>query len=144
MLKVSGIVRLGADPELKYLPDGTPILNLRAAANGSKKDAPPTWLSCSLFGKRAESLAPHLHKGDALVIYGTLSTREYESKGEKRMAVEVRLDDIDFAGGKKEDRPAPAAGGGGGFGGSRREPAQQGFDNDDVPFIYLETRWDRP
>jgi len=109
MIKAFGYARLGSDPELRFLQDGTPILSFRAAFNGAKKDADPTWISCSLFGKRAESLTPHLHKGDAVAVSGTLSTREYQAKdGTKRLSVELRLDDLTFAGGKRDGDAQPS------------------------------------
>lgn len=130
MIKATGIGRLAADAELRNLPDGTPVLSWRMAFNGAKKDAPATWVSCSIFGKRGESLAPHLTKGSQLCVSGTLSTREYESKGEKRLAVEIRVDDVAFAGDKKEDAPK-AAYGKSGHGANAKHTAPS---DDDVPF----------
>ena len=50
---------LGKDIEIRHLPDGTPIGNF-SVADSQGKDKPAIWWSCSLFGKRCESLAPYL------------------------------------------------------------------------------------
>jgi single-strand DNA-binding protein len=119
MISVVVTGHVGADGELRYTGDGTPILNLRVASNdrrkvdGEWKDV-PVWLSCSVFGKRAESLSKVVRKGSSVAIRGTLSTRDYDDRnGVKRTAIEVRADDVELTG--KRDGGA----------GQRTEPAQQ-------------------
>jgi single-strand DNA-binding protein len=103
MLKAMGVGRLGADAEMRSLDDGTPVLNWRMAFNGPKKNADPTWVSCALFGKRAEALEPYMVKGAQFGVSGTLSEREYKTKdGEMRKTLELRVDDVAFCG----DAPA--------------------------------------
>ncbi len=102
MLKVTGLGRLVDNAELRYLQDGTAVLNWRMAFNGMKKDAPATFANLSLFGKRGEALAQHLVKGSQLAVSGTLNNREYEKDGAKRTALEIRVDDIAFAGSKTD------------------------------------------
>lgn len=109
--------RLGADPELRYTNSGEPVLNMRLATTETwfdkaknQKMESTDWHSLVMWGKRAESIAPHLSKGAQLVVTGKLKTSSYEKGGEKRYKTEVRIDEIEFAGGgerKGEPRPRP-------------------------------------
>lgn len=102
---LTGIMRLGRDCELRYLPDGTPVANLALAYNYGAKDAagkrPAQWVDGAIFGKRAEALKPYLLKGTAVGV--TLSDPHIETfarkdgtRGEKLVA---RVIDLEFAGG---------------------------------------------
>ena len=61
---LSAIGNLPRDAELRFLPDGSPVLSFSVALNSGYGDKAQTdWLDCSLFGKRGESLATILTKG---------------------------------------------------------------------------------
>ena len=113
---------LGKDAELRNLNDGTAVLSFSVADNQGK-DKPSIWWNCSLFGRRAESLAQYLTKGQQVTVIGTVSEREWTDKeGNKRKSMDVRANDIALQGGKREEREAPrqpqrsaAPAGGGGF-----------------------------
>jgi len=120
---------LGKDAEVRYLPDGTPIAAF-SVADSQGRDKPTIWWNCSLFGKRAESLAPYLVKGQAVAVSGTVSEREWTDKdGHKRKSMDVRVQDVALQGGKREAAaPADAP---------RKTAAQAaGFEDDgsDIPF----------
>ena len=106
--------RIGKDPEQRALPDGTSVLSF-SVADDQGKDKPAIWWRCSLFGKRADSLAPYLTKGTSLTIVGTVTEREYVDKdGNQRKAMEVRVNDLALQGGRQqeaqpESRPRQAA-----------------------------------
>jgi len=89
-------------PELRYLPDSTPVLQFSFAANsgyGDKKQT--TWLNCSLYGKRAETLAPMMNTGDRLGVTGELTNRKYVAKeGVERYSLELRVNDVTLLSGK--------------------------------------------
>lgn len=140
---LTGIARLGRDAELRYLPDGTAVINLALAFNYGAKAAdgtrPTQWLDGALFGKRAEALKPHLLKGSAVGV--TLSDPHIETfarrdgtRGEKLVG---RIIDIEFAGGHRQAQESapppnptqpPAA--------TQSAPAAAGFGDidDDIPF----------
>ena len=67
MALLSGIFRIGRDPELRHTPSGDEVLTLAVVYNHGRKDEsgnrPSQWLDCALFGKRASSLQPYLSKG---------------------------------------------------------------------------------
>lgn len=140
---LTGIMRLGRDCELRYMPDGTAVANLALAYNYGAKAAdgkrPTQWLDGAIFGKRAEALKPHLLKGTALGV--TLSDPHIETfarkdgtRGEKLVG---RIIDLEFAGGAAQpaqpaNTTAPAAA----PAASPSAPAAGGFNDfdDDVPF----------
>lgn len=97
---------LGRDSELRFLNDGTPVLSF-SVADSQGKDKPTIWWSCALFGKRAESLQQYLTKGQAVTVAGNVTEREYTDKnGEKRKAMDVRVNDVALQGGAREGTTA--------------------------------------
>lgn len=118
---------LGKDAEVRYLSSGDPVASF-SVADSQGRDKPTIWWNCSLFGKRAESLAPYLVKGQAVAVSGTISEREWTDKdGHKRKSMDVRVQDVALQGGKRE-AAAPAA---------QKTAAQAaGFEDDgsDIPF----------
>lgn len=68
MAQLFDTFRIGNDPELRYLGDGTAVVNLSLAFNYGKKDQqtgkrPTQWVEGVLWGKHAESVASYLVKG---------------------------------------------------------------------------------
>lgn len=125
--------QLGRDAEVRYLPNGDAVANF-SVADSQGKDKPTIWWNCSVFGKRAESLAPYLAKGQSVTVSGNVTEREYTDKeGNKRKQMDVRVADVALQGGKREEQPRAAA---------KPEPQRQaakpssGFDDmdSDVPF----------
>lgn len=120
-LTVAG--QLGKDAEVRFLPNGDPVANFSIAdSQGKDKDA--IWWNCQLFGKRAESLAQYLVKGQAVTITGNVSQRKYTDKnGAEKISTDVRVNDVALQGGRKEAAAKPKA-------------ASRGFDDmeDDIPF----------
>lgn len=64
---MSGICRIGNDPQLRYTSKNDPVLELSVAFNYGRKGAdgkrPTQWIKATIWGKRAESLAQFLTKG---------------------------------------------------------------------------------
>ena len=100
--------QLGKDAETRYLPNGDPVASF-SVADSQGKEKPTIWWSCQLFGKRAESLAPYLVKGQAVTVTGNVTEREYTDKnGNQRKSMDVRVSDLALQGGKREAQaPAP-------------------------------------
>lgn len=77
--------RLGADPELKYTPNGQAVCTMRVATseffekNGEKQER-TEWHSIVTWGKLAEAAAKNLSKGQQVVAQGKLQTRPWDSK----------------------------------------------------------------
>ena len=134
--------------DLKNMPSGDPVLEISIASNDRGKGGTEvcTWVSATVFGKRAEALSRIVKKGDSLLVVGPLSVREFEAKGEKRYSVEIKVDQLDFCGGGagKGDGGGQPVERGGGYQrpGPGRAPAPEqgdtgggyGGGGDDIPF----------
>lgn len=79
-----------------------------SVADSQGKDKPTIWWRCQLFGKRAESLAPYLMKGQAVTVSGTVTEREYQKDGATVKAMEIRVNDVALQGGKRDAASAPS------------------------------------
>jgi len=120
-ITVSGTV---GNAELKYLQSGDPVLAF-SVADGQGKDKPTLWWNCSIYGKRAESLANYVQKGGKVTVVGTVSEDQYTDKnGNDKKAMKVRVSDIALQGGKEQAEEKPA----------RQAKPQQDLTEDDVPF----------
>jgi single-strand DNA-binding protein len=130
--KVILVGNLGADPEIRYLPSGDAIANIRLAttdrykdkASGEMKEA-TEWHRVAFFGRLAEIVGEYLKKGSAVYIEGRLRTRKWQGQdGQDRYSTEIVAEQMQMLGGRG------AGGGGGGMGDdgggySRGEPAEQ-------------------
>jgi len=108
MMVCTAVGNLGSDAELEE-----ERLRFRVASNERTKDGDKTtWVRCTMWGKRAVALAPHLTTGTKVVVVGSLSVGEYEGRdGEKHVSVDMRVDQLEFAGGGKDRaESAPARG----------------------------------
>ena len=153
--KVIIIGNLGKDPEMRYMPSGDAIANLRIATtdkykdrNGEMQEA-TEWHSVAFFGKTAEICGQYLKKGSQVYVEGSLRTRKWQDKdGNDRYTTEIRGDRMQMLGGRggggggmadydaappdsgeSPPRSKPAGGSGGGSSGG-------GFADmdDDIPF----------
>ena len=109
MNKITLTGRLAADAELRYAPGGDAICNFRVASDvgfGDKKTT--NWFSCQIWAKRGEALQPHLTKGTPVTVFGRLTLREWTNKdGAKQLSPDVRVDEIELQGGKRDDSQQP-------------------------------------
>lgn len=122
--------QLGRDAEVRFLPNGDPIANF-SVADSQGKDKDTIWWNCQLFGKRAESLAQYLTKGQAVTITGSVSQRKYTDKnGVEKISTDVRVNDVALQGGRKESAAPQAS--------QAPKPSNQSknFEDmeDDIPF----------
>jgi single-strand DNA-binding protein len=118
--KVILIGNLGADPELRYTPNGQAVCDVRLATNESwtdkqgQKQERTEWHRVVFWGKPAEICKQYLTKGQKLYVEGRLQTRSWDDKeGNKRYSTEIVGTDFMFLGG------GGGAGAGGGGGGGR-------------------------
>ena len=108
MNKITATGRIAADAEVRFTPSGDPVASFRIASDvgfGDKKTT--NWFTCQVWGKRGESLAPHLIKGTPVTVFGALTLREWNDKeGQKRLSPDIRIDEIELQGGKKDSEPS--------------------------------------
>jgi single-strand DNA-binding protein len=102
-LQVSGVCRLGADPDLHFTPSGAAVCSARAVfqdryqdrQSGEWKDGDTTWVSLIGWRQLAENMAESFKKGDDVMVTGTLVVREYKKNdGSPGYATEVKVWDI--------------------------------------------------
>ena len=101
--KVFLMGNLTRDPELRYTPNGSAVVNLRLAVNrrfktqsGELKED-TAFLTVVVWGKQAESCSQYLNKGRPVFVEGRLQSRSWESAdGQKRNVLEVRADRVQF------------------------------------------------
>lgn len=100
---ITVIGNLTSDPELRYTQAGIAVANFtvastpRAFDKSSKdwKDGDTFFLRTSCWREMAEHVAASLSKGSRVIVYGHLKQRSYEtSEGEKRVSVELEVDEI--------------------------------------------------
>ncbi len=97
---------LTKDPELRSLPSGTAVCELRIACNTRRKDQSsgewvdkPNFFNVTVWGAQGENAARYLHKGRPVAIDGRLDWREWEDQeGNKRQAVSIIADTVQFLG----------------------------------------------
>lgn len=107
--KVILIGRLGADPELKYMPSGDPVANFNLATNESYRDKDGNtqekteWHRIVAFKRLAEICGEYLKKGSLVYIEGRIQSRSWEDKnGVKRYTTEIITYTMQMLGKKAE------------------------------------------
>lgn len=103
--KVFLIGNLTRDPELRYTPGGTAVANLGIAVNRRFKDSSGElkeevcFLTVTVWDKQAEACCQYLKKGRPVFVEGVLQSRFWEtSDGQKRSAIDVRAERVQFLG----------------------------------------------
>lgn len=159
--KVILIGNLGANPELKFLPSGMAVCELRMATTdvytdkAGQKQERTEWHRVEVWGKQAESCGKYLEKGRQVYVEGQIRTDSWDDKetGQKKYSTKIVARDVRFLGSKGgggDAGSAPSGGGGAGAGGggagpgarpaprdSGAPPAQPpdfGPGDDDIPF----------
>ncbi len=145
--KVILIGNLGADPEVKYTQDSTPVttFNVATSERWKGKDGQmqeqTEWHRIVVWRRLAEICGEYLHKGSKVYVEGKLQTRKWQDKdGHDRWTTEVVARDVQFltpkggesGGSSYSEDPGPAASGppSGGYDYS----SASGGTGNDVPF----------
>lgn len=131
--QVQLIGRVGKDPEVRYLPNGDPVVNLSIAtsekwkdkATGETKEA-TEWHRINAFGKLAEIIGQYVKKGSLVFVQGKIMTRKWaDQSGQEKYSTEIRIDTLKMLGDKKE---------GGATQPSQQDASGSQFPDDDIPF----------
>ena len=118
---------LTRDPQLSYLPNQTPAVEIGMAINrkwrgqdGNQRED-TCFVDCRAYGKQAEIINQYMKKGRPLLIDGRLQFASWEGKdGQKRSKLRVIIENFQFLGGRSD---GASQGQGQGYGGA---PARQG------------------
>jgi single-strand DNA-binding protein len=95
--KVIIIGNLGADPEVRYMPSGGAVTNIRVATSESWKDKQTgetqertEWHRIVLYNRLAEIAAEYLRKGSKVFIEGSIRTNKWQDQnGQDRYTTEI-------------------------------------------------------
>src|SRR5579863_438799 len=88
---------IGADAEIRYLPDGTAVTNFSVAVNKSIRNAQgdkaqkTTWFNAALWGERGETLVIYLKKGTMVLVTGEVTGEAYNDKKTGSPLVSLKL-----------------------------------------------------
>lgn len=93
---------IGNDAEVRYTAGGMAITSFSLAVNHRRKQQDgsyadeTSWVDCTMFGKRGESLQSngYLQKGAKLAVVGHLRMSTWEADGQRRRKLEVIVDNI--------------------------------------------------
>ena len=110
--KVLLVGNLTKDPELRFIPSGQAVANLRLATNRRWKGNNGEWKEETCFvgivvwGKSAEACGEYLHKGSPVLVEGRLQNRSWEGDdGQKKSVLEVVAERVQFLEGRKDSLP---------------------------------------
>jgi len=148
--KVIIVGNLGADPEMKYTQNNTPVTNFRIATTDvwtdrqtGEKQERTEWHRIVAWGRLGEICGQYLRKGKQVYIEGRLQTRQWEDReGNKRYTTEIVAQVMQMLGRRGDEeassgpaQPSAGAAAAGDSGGLPPPPAGGADDgDDDLPF----------
>lgn len=105
--------RLVADPELRQTPNGISVVSFTIAIDRSfsrDRERQADFIDVVAWRQTAEFVSKYFSKGKMIIVEGSIQTRTYEDKqGNKRKAVEVVADNVQFGESKNATGGSPAA-----------------------------------
>jgi single-strand DNA-binding protein len=145
---ITVVGNLVEDPELRYTQSGAALANVRVASSRRYQDRNQEWQEETAFFRgtvwreMAEQVAESLHKGDRVIITGSIEQRDWEDKqGQKRSSLELRIQEIGPSlrwATAQVNRIARSGSGSWGGGGQSQTPAapvaRDDFGPDEAPF----------
>ncbi len=151
------IGNLGVDPDIKHLPNGGQVTNIRVATSEQWKDKQTgedrentEWHRIVFFGKLAEIAGEFLKKGSQVYVEGRLQTRKWTDKeGIERYTTEIVGNEMQMLRGRPDAKGGQRSSAGGQSvsqkGDQPDRPKQEvasagsppGEGEDDIPFDFL-------
>ena len=101
--QITVVGNVTADPELRHTPAGAATTSFTIAVNerrfnretGQHEDAGATFWKCNAWRTTAENVVASLHKGDHVIVHGTVKDHTFESKdGERRTVKEIEVEEV--------------------------------------------------
>ena len=92
--------RLTNEPQQRQVGNYT-VTNIDVAVNGSRKDqqgnTKTEYFRVAVWGNRGDFVRSYLHKGQPVMVSGTLTTHQYKrNDGADGISLDVRADHVDF------------------------------------------------
>lgn len=123
---------LGQDATQRFSKTGDSIVSISLPIkSGFGDNAKTSWVRCTIFGKRGDSVLPYLKKGTLVGVSGEFSMNEWTNKeGQKVTSPECRVAELTLLGGKPAQVTEPARQQ------ARPAPVSESFagTDDDIPF----------
>lgn len=139
--KVLLIGRLGNDPEVKAIGQGSTVAQFNIATSenwvdkSGQKQERTEWHRIVVWGKLADICGKHLSKGRQVYVEGRLQTRSWEDKqGQKRYTTEIVANTVQFLGSASERSSNPNAGHSSDSDFQDFGPEPSFDNNDEIPF----------
>ena len=109
---------LTRDPELHHTQGGRAYVKFGVACNeswgkGDEKKTKVTFVDFTAWGRIAEVIAEHFHKGKLIFVEGRLHYSSWESDAGKRSKIEIVVETFKFTGPRADGEEKPSAKGGG-------------------------------
>jgi single-strand DNA-binding protein len=99
--KVILIGNLGADPEVRYMPNGGAVTSIRLATSETWKDQQTgqqqertEWHRVVFYRRLAEIAGEYLKKGSKVYVEGSLRTRKWQKDGQDQYTTEIIADQM--------------------------------------------------
>ena len=97
-----------ADPEIKTIGENR-LCKFTIACDRPKRkgeENPETdFFPCTAWNRNADVIVDWFGKGDMVTLVGTVHINRYEKDGQKRSSIEVKVEEIHFSGGRKNNAP---------------------------------------
>ncbi len=137
MMQITGIGRLGRDPELRFTASGKAVCSPSVAFDEGFGDRKKThWAKVECWEKTAEAVSQYCTKGSQVYVQGRLELEEWQDRdGKPRVTLKVVAGRVEFLSGGGN-------GNGSGYRQERQEPTPEASESspsnsqadDDVPF----------
>jgi single-strand DNA-binding protein len=102
--KVILLGNLTADPETRTTPSGQSVTSFSLAVNrtwndqNGQRQEETSFINCTAWGPRGETIAKYVGKGRQLLVSGRLQQRTWDDKdtGKKRSSIDVIVEEFSF------------------------------------------------
>ena len=132
MNKIILMGRLTANPEMKQTPSGTAVAVFTIAVNrrfAKDEQQQADFIRCTAWRQQAEFICKYFKKGSMICVVGNIQTRSWDGQdGKKQFATDIVVEEVYFAGGKKDSANQSEAMVNG------FESFQSDFSDDDLPW----------
>jgi single-strand DNA-binding protein len=131
LAQITVVGNLGKDPELRSMPNGTPVASFSICANQRGTDSQgqrtekQIWFNANVYGNSAKAVAEHLRKGDQALVQGRIDPDIWTGDdGKARLNLVVNASTVQFLG-KRRAAGEPSG---------EVEAASNGEPGEDIPF----------
>lgn len=123
--------RLTRDPELRHTQSNMAVASFSLAIDRDRKgpngERQTDFIDCVAWGRQAEFVKQWFTKGMLAIVVGRIQSRSWEDRsGNKRVSIEINVDEVSF-GETKKSRESNGYGGGNFDSGSQIRPEGNDF-----------------